>query len=180
MILVTISVLIALYAWFHEAHFLFNTSYWKGDLSDLWSEAPFGLFLLFMAFVINLPISIIPNAIATPEYRKYEVVSEQELIALKDDNYYLRRIMLAEGGKIKYSYIVDGQFGYEMKQLDISSATIRYTAPGEKPYIQTLEGKFKNPIVRALFLDMGDTRTIFYVPKGSIVVEDTYEIDMGS
>ena len=111
-----------------------------------------------------------------------DVESSTPIITLIDDEdthgtRYLWRGTIDED--VYYRYIIEDEFGYEQKKIKADENTrVKYVGASTVPYVEVYGYEYSSGFARFLYGDCSDKFYIFYVPKGSIIVDGHYEVDM--
>ena len=132
-----------------------------------------------LAFFVSLCFMILSSGICGCFCNtEYKMTNDKPIIALQDNIETNGRFFLGSGTVDEnsvYYYMTEDEFGYKMDTVDTDSAYIQYSK--DKPHIETYTPYFTNDFVE--FFTGGclyGSRTIIYVPKGSIV--ENYNVDL--
>lgn len=135
-----------------------------------------GLIVIAMLVGSFLPI-IASSAIAEVEADKtYYLVDDTDIYALQDNVGSSGTFFLGSGrieDKAKYFYVVETDFGYAIRDVDVDGSYIKYT--DDRCHIETYSYEFTNPVVKWFAIPMNN-RYIFYIPEGSII--NNYNMDL--
>lgn len=142
-------------------------------ISCLFSIMAFGI-----AFIIAGITSLCAYDSAT-----YVPVNEcrTELVALQDNfgSSWVGRYHSSD--EIKYSYLYDEEEkGITLNTIDGDETFINYIPEGEQPYVNTVTSSVKNPILRFFATDFLSqiSEYYLYIPEGSIMTTNEYQIDL--
>ena len=157
-----------------------------------WSVEVFGFPILFglasvlLAFLVSIIVGVCVPQTAVGEVKR----TETQLIALKDnmavDGYcggrYVYRGYIDEELQYTYLYEAEGK-GITAGRCDADKTYINYTKDTEQPKLITVKYDITNPIWNFFTCNdmVGASRRYeyyLYVPKGSIVTEGQYEVDL--
>ena len=121
----------------------------------------------FFGFLIAL---VIPTKTKT-------VIDTYYLKSLQDNNSVSGSFFLGSGqinGEMKYVFYYETEGGYRMRQLSYDQALIKYT--NEKPKLEIYRQEPTNAFINNFSVGgLGDSKNIFYVPKGT--VKQNYNLD---
>lgn len=129
-----------------------------------------------LAFVIALLISVIAAEGFKAPMAPVET-TELPIIALEDRQSYVRLSRYNAEEELKYTYLYKTDKGVTANSVKAESSYINYTS--NKPSVKEVKMEFANPILRFInpFIDYY-TEYYFYIPEGSIITENNYNIDL--
>ena len=138
-----------------------------------------GIVAFGIAFIIAGTTSLYAFNSAT-----YVPVNEYrtELVALQDNfgSSWVGRY-LSPAAEIKYSYLYkEKEKGITLNTIDGDKAFINYISENEQPYVNIVIVSIKNPVLRFFATDLlsQGIEYYFYIPEGSIITTNEYQIDL--
>lgn len=139
-----------------------------------------GLFGILIGTFISLMITIGATDVAE---MKIVDTEKTEIVALADSSAVEGARYLTGGyvdEELVYYYMYqDGNKGFTQEKIDADNCYIKYIDKNEKPYLWTETKVPKNKVLEFFTSGlMTEEEYVFYLPKGSIVAIDTYEIDL--
>lgn len=130
-----------------------------------------------LALALSLVCTIIP--LECGAQLEPAVQTRTELVALQDSSSTLLRRSYSDSTMYyNYMYAKEGK-GITMSSVRASHSYIQYVSANQKPYMIKTIYQFKNPVLRFVCIDsLVNPEYEFHLPRGSIVAEGTYEIDL--
>lgn len=137
-----------------------------------------------LGFLVGAFLSLLITAGAQNVAEMQTIETEKtEIVALADSS-AIEGTRYLTGGYIDeelvYYYMYqDGNKGFTQDKIDADNCYIKYIDKDEKPYLLTEIKKPKSKVLDFFTSGLMETRDdTFYLPQGSIVAIDTYEIDL--
>jgi hypothetical protein len=122
-----------------------------------------------LGFFITILLSLLIT-LALPEDREYQMISRQQIVALKDNTKQIH-YLYSSASSMDYTFYVKNNGYFEMQQLDYSCVKIKYTKG--KPRIEKYDKVATNAPINNWAMDKPsyDEYYIIYVPDGTIKTE---------
>lgn len=139
------------------------------------------LFFSILAAGIFMLLTLIPEG-ACKIVLPAEPQSITPIAALVDDEKttvtcYLRQGNISEN--LYYCYIVKDEYGYKQEKIRVNDDTrIKYISDYETPHLEIYKYEYRSNLAQFYYGSPQDYFYVFCVPKGSIVTEGQFEIDM--
>lgn len=137
------------------------------------------IFATGLTFVVALIGLLLVSSIASCflEDEPY-VAKTTTIMSVKDNLQNKGESLLGTGqveGGLKYYFMVNGEFGMDVKSLDSDRTSVKESSEGE-PEWQVIEYRFKEEWANYWFANLEDRRNVLVVPVGS--VKFSYSVDL--
>ena len=150
---------------------------WREDLYDCGGNIGASVMTFIFSAFVTVIVWLIASGITSHCVEiKYDIVSDREIIALKDSHsvdgsYYIVGCYIEND--LYYYYAAETELGYKTEKIRADNAYIKYT-DGEI-HIEKYKGKFANNIAYLFGICICNDRYIIYCPEGTI--DNGFDVD---